>query len=127
MGPYGKTVSLYGLVDPWVWKNRHGFYEMLYTAVTDTAYIGCCVNVHGGQAVGYAVSTDAINWYKYTSYPVVSLEANYPGQSMLASSCGDPTANNGTAGNNSVVEVGDTLYYTPICVNGGWLFTMPDY
>jgi hypothetical protein len=32
-------------------------------------------------------------------------------------SCGDPTANNGTAGNNSVIEVGDTLYYTAELLN----------
>ena len=134
--PNAALVDVYGQIDPWVWKNKHGFYEMLYTTVySSAAYVGYCCN-SGGQATGYAVSADALTWFKYTPSPTHDNQATYQGSSSLAMSCPTPAQDalcppyfgcNGTAGNNSVVPWNGKLYSTPICVSGGQLFTMPDY
>ena len=52
-----------GIIDPHVWLNSHGFYEMFYTAE------------HGspvGQNVGYMISPNGTTWYKYTLNAVIT-------------------------------------------------------
>lgn len=53
--------------DPWVVKNPRGFFEMTYSVLYSTS------NYLAGwtQDVGYAVSEDGINWYKYQG-PIIT-------------------------------------------------------
>ncbi|WP_043331766.1 phage head spike fiber domain-containing protein [Methylosinus sp. LW4] len=53
-----------GIIDPWISKNKHGFYEMTYSAIfgfTEHA---------SGQEIGYAVSADGVNWTYYNNGPL---------------------------------------------------------
>jgi predicted GH43/DUF377 family glycosyl hydrolase len=44
-------------IDPWVIKNKNGYYEMAFTAT----------NVEADQDLGYAISRDGIKWIKCSS------------------------------------------------------------
>ena len=50
-----------GIIDPMVWRNNHGFYEMVYTA-----------EATGGQKIGYAISEDGSIWYKRGDAPILT-------------------------------------------------------
>lgn len=71
----------YGFNDPRVFKNKHGFYEMVYT-----------VNVTGGQfsqSLGYAVSSDGIRFFPYQPSALLAPSTtllpgtNYPGDGVF--------------------------------------------
>jgi len=61
--------GLFAEIDPYVFKNSHSFYEMVYTAYGSF-----------GQELGYAVSADGINWWKYQAAPIITNNSTaYPG------------------------------------------------
>jgi hypothetical protein len=61
--------------DPWVFRNSHGFLEMVFTS---TAFTACCGGVR--QQMGYAISLDGIHWFKYQAAAIVTQQsAAYPG------------------------------------------------
>jgi hypothetical protein len=53
-----------GVIDPWVWFNKHGFYEMVYTSQLSTG--------GGEQSLGYEISADGLTWYKYQAAPILT-------------------------------------------------------
>jgi predicted GH43/DUF377 family glycosyl hydrolase len=101
---YGLLVTD-GVEDPYVFQNKHGWYEMVYTADMSP----------GTQKLGYAVSADGITWYTYQAGPILGSSGTaYPG-------------------NGALFEDASTFYlmYTNVLVNQtsytGNAATMPDH
>jgi hypothetical protein len=74
------------IIDPWVSLNKHGFYELCYTAT-----MGAGGNEFN-QRIGYAVSPDGITWTYY------SADSIFVGNSFLI-------------GNSSLYEIDGTGFY----------------
>jgi hypothetical protein len=96
--------NLYGTIDPFVWLNKHGFYEMVYTVETSGSV----------QKFGYAVSADGFTWYRYANGPIV-----------MASAIGCPSADN--VGDPTVFISGSTLQISGDCTAGVNAATMNNY
>jgi hypothetical protein len=80
-----------GVFDPFVFKNSHGFYEMVYTVGSTPSGLGFF------QQLGYAVSADGFTWYKYQAGPIF----NWTGSASHPNYAGD----------GSFYEDGTTFYF----------------
>jgi hypothetical protein len=107
--PGGGTVA--GEIDPFVFKNSHGFYEMAYTQFCRTPL---------SQRIGYAISNSPLGpWWKYDAAPIVTNNSTaYPGTDI--------------PGDSVFMQDGITFSYIFNDDNGfnsalGLLSTMPDH
>jgi predicted GH43/DUF377 family glycosyl hydrolase len=67
-----------GIEDPFVFYNKDGFWEMIYTA-----------QISGTQQLGYAVSADGVTWYKYQVDSILSNSGSlFPGDGNLLENAG---------------------------------------
>jgi hypothetical protein len=65
LAPGQPGVDTLGVTQPWVlYDETRGLYRMWYTAISTL----------GRTGIGYAVSTDGIDWHKFPGNPVVSAE-----------------------------------------------------
>jgi hypothetical protein len=104
-----------GIIDPMIFKNQHGFYEMVYTeeAATPSAH----------QDLGYAVSLDGIMWWEYQPASILTHAA----ACTVAPIAGAPYIGDGV-----MFENGTTFYLIGNCDDGvsnsvGLAFTMTDH
>jgi hypothetical protein len=63
-GPY--------VIDPFVFKNSHGFYEMAYTS-----------EISGVQLIGYAISQDGFLWYRYGTGAILTPNSTQTGSTQI--------------------------------------------
>jgi len=102
--------NFYSYLDPFVFRNRHGFYEMAYTTLFNGATV---------QSVGYAVSADGLTWFKYGHAPILTqFTKGYGGITHV--------------GDAVMVEDGTTFsmlynYDDGVSRSNGMLSQMPDY
>lgn len=104
-----------GWIDPMVFKNKHGFYEMVYTQEQATP------SAH--QDLGYAVSADGVLWFKYQAASILT---------HTAACTVAPIAGAAYIGDGTMYEDGTHFYLLGNCDDGvsnsvGLAFTLPDY
>ena len=104
-----------GIIDPMVYKNQHGFYEMVYTQ--ESAVGGA------HQDLGYAVSPDGIMWWEYQTASILT---------HTAACTVAPIAGAAYIGDGTMFENGTTFYLIGNCDDGtansvGLAFTMTDH
>lgn len=107
-----------GIIDPMVFQNSHGFYEMVYTSNG---------NFPNGnlQQIGYAISADGVNFYNYQAAPLLKTGTTaFPGTLPVV-----------------ITYIGDALLYSdgttfyvysdaadsPVTGNWGYVATMVDH
>jgi hypothetical protein len=89
-----------GQIDPYVWKNKHGFYEMVYTS------FNFCGTAH--QWLGYAMSPDGLTWWRRQDARTGDETSPFA-----------PDAQGPYVGNWVVFEIGGTFYMSLTRDNAG--------
>jgi hypothetical protein len=104
--------NLYGIIDSWTIKNSHGFYERAYTAARSSP--------SPPQTIGYAVSADGYQFWRYQTAPILNASG------LCAS------LSSGQIGDTTFIENSGSFKVGVTCDNGsntafGASATMTDY